>query len=53
MIDLVLKVNPEAVMVIKSTIPVGYPKLIDRLEFEEENMAIRQMADVDYLLAKV
>lgn len=52
-IDLVLKVNPEAVMVIKSTIPVGYPKLIDRPEFEEENKAIRQVADVDYLLAKV
>ena len=45
-IDLVLKVNPEAVMVIKSTIPVGYPKLIDRPEFEEENEAIRQVADV-------
>ena len=95
-IDLVLKVNPEAVMVIKSTIPVGYtrslyvryaargvkrlnllfspeflreskalydnlypsriivgyPKLIDRPEFEEENEAIRQVADVDYLQDK-
>ncbi len=95
-IDLVLKVNPEAVMVIKSTIPVGYtrslyvryaargvkrlnllfspeflreskalydnlypsriivgyPKLIDRPEFAEENEAIRQVADVDYLQDK-
>ena len=92
-IDLVLKVNPDAVMVIKSTIPVGYtrnlyvqyaakgikkfnllfspeflreskalydnlypsriivgsPKIIDRPEFEEENKAIRQVTDVEYL----
>lgn len=92
-IDLVLKVNPDAVMVIKSTIPVGYtrnlyvqyaakgvnkfnllfspeflreskalydnlypsriivgsPKIIDRPEFEEENNAIRQVTDVEYL----
>ena len=95
-IDLVLKVNPDAVMVIKSTIPVGYtrnlyvqyaakgvkkfnllfspeflreskalydnlypsriivgsPKIIDRPEFEEENKAIRQVTDVDYLQKK-
>ena len=95
-IDLVLKVNPDAVMVIKSTIPVGYtrnlyvqyaakgvnkfnllfspeflreskalydnlypsriivgsPKIIDRPEFEEENKAIRQVADVKYLQNK-
>ena len=92
-IDLVLKVNPNAVMVIKSTIPVGYcrslyvryaqkgvkkfnllfspeflreskalydnlypsriivgiPKIIDRPEFEEENRAIRQVTDLDWL----
>ena len=92
-IDLVLKVNPDAVMVIKSTIPVGYtrnlyvqyaakgvkkfnllfspeflreskalydnlypsriivgsPKILDRPEFEEENKAIRQVTDVEYL----
>ena len=92
-IDLVLKVNPDAVMVIKSTIPVGYtrnlyvryaakgvkkfnllfspeflreskalydnlypsriivgsPKIIDRPEFEEENNAIRQVTDVEFL----
>ena len=95
-IDLVLKVNPDAVMVIKSTIPVGYtrnlyvqyaakgvkkfnllfspeflreskalydnlypsriivgsPKIIDRPEFEEENKAIRQVTDVEYLQNK-
>ena len=95
-IDLVLKVNPDAVMVIKSTIPVGYtrnlyvqyaakgvkrfnllfspeflreskalydnlypsriivgsPKIIDRPEFEEENKAIRQVTDVEYLQTK-
>ena len=95
-IDLVLKVNPDAIMVIKSTIPVGYtrnlyvqyaakgvkkfnllfspeflreskalydnlypsriivgsPKIIDRPEFEEENKAIRQVTDVEYLQGK-
>jgi UDPglucose 6-dehydrogenase len=95
-IDLVLSVNPDAVMVIKSTIPVGYcrslyikyaakgvkrfnllfspeflreskalydnlypsriivgyPKMINREEFKEENEAIRKVADVDYLEAK-
>ena len=95
-IDLVLKVNPDAVMVIKSTIPVGYtrnlyvhfaakgvkkfnllfspeflreskalydnlypsriivgsPKIIDRPEFEEENRAIRQVTNVEYLQGK-
>lgn len=95
-IDLVLKVNPDAVMVIKSTIPVGYtrnlyvqyaakevkkfnllfspeflreskalydnlypsriivgsPKIIDRPEFEEENKAIRQVTDVEYMQGK-
>ena len=92
-IDLVLSVNPEAVMVIKSTIPVGYcrslylryaargvgrlnllfspeflreskalydnlypsriivgsPKLIDDPRFEEENRAIRAIADLPTL----
>ena len=92
-IDLVLKVNPDAVMVIKSTIPVGYtrslylkyakkgvkkfnllfspeflreskalydnlypsriivgyPKIIDRPEFAEENEAIRSVTDVEML----
>ena len=90
-IDLVLEVNPDAVMVIKSTIPVGYtrnlylkyaqkgvkqfnllfspeflreskalydnlypsriivgyPKLIDRPEFAEENEAIQAVTDVE------
>ena len=89
-IDLVLEVNPDAVMVIKSTIPVGYtrnlyvkyaqkgvnkfnllfspeflreskalydnlypsriivgyPKIIDRPEFAEENEAIQSVTDV-------
>lgn len=92
-IDLVLEVNPDAVMVIKSTIPVGYtrslyqkyakkgvkqfnllfspeflreskalydnlypsriivgyPKLIDRPEFAEENEAILKVTDVEKL----
>lgn len=92
-IDLVLEVNPDAVMVIKSTIPVGYtrslylkyaqkgvkkfnllfspeflreskalydnlypsriivgyPKLIDRPEFAEENEAINAVTDVEML----
>ena len=90
-IDLVLEVNPDAVMVIKSTIPVGYtrslylkyakkgvkkfnllfspeflreskalydnlypsriivgyPKIIERPEFAEENEAIMQVTDVE------
>ena len=92
-IEKVLKVNPTATMVIKSTIPVGYtrglylryankgvkrfnllfgpeflreskalydnlypsriivgyPKIINRPEFEEENNAILQVTDVDYM----
>ena len=93
-IDLVLEVNPDAVMVIKSTIPVGYtrnlylkyakkgvkkfnllfspeflreskalydnlypsriivgyPKIIERPEFTEENEAIKSVTDVDMLM---
>ena len=92
-IDLVLEENPDAVMVIKSTIPVGYtrslylkyakkgvkkfnllfspeflreskalydnlypsriivgyPKIIDRPEFAEENEAIKRVTDVEML----
>ena len=92
-IDLVLSVNPDAVMVIKSTIPVGYcrglymkyarkgvkklnllfspeflresmalydnlypsriivgyPKLIDNVQFSEENEAIKSVADIPAL----
>ena len=92
-IDLVLEVNPDAVMVIKSTIPVGYtrslylkyakmgvkkfnllfspeflreskalydnlypsriivgyPKVIDRPEFAEENEAINKVTNVEML----
>ena len=93
-IDLVLEVNPDAVMVIKSTIPVGYtrslylkyakkgvkkfnllfspeflreskalydnlypsriivgyPKIIDRPEFAEENEAINKVTNVDMMM---
>ena len=92
-IDLVLEANPDAVMIIKSTIPVGYtrnlylkyakkgvktfnllfspeflreskalydnlypsriivgyPKIIDRPEFAEENEAIKSVTDVEML----
>lgn len=92
-IDLVLSVNPDAVMVIKSTIPVGYcrglylkyarkgvrrlnllfspeflresmalydnlypsriivgyPKLIDNVQFSEENEVIKSIADIPAL----
>lgn len=93
-IDLVLKVNPDAIMVIKSTIPVGYtrnlylkyaqkgvkkfnllfspeflreskalydnlypsriivgyPKIINKPEFEAENKAIESVTDVNMLI---
>ena len=93
-IDLVLEVNPDAIRVIKSTIPVGYtrnlylkyaqkgvkkfnllfspeflreskalydnlypsriivgyPKIINKPEFEEENRAIKSVTNVDMLM---